>query len=447
MQNPMKPRHSQSTPTQTQFLMNGLAEMLDARQPLYRLANAISWSVFEDAFGKLYSEEGRPGLPIRRMAGLLLLKQLGNLSDERVVGQHSQNACHQYFCGESEFTRAAPCEPSEWVYFRKRIGEKGAELILAETIRLHGDKAKESEVVMDPTAQEKAVTFPADAKPHAKIARKAVKLAKKAGLKLRQSDTRTAPRLLQAQRGWRQPKGRKRAKKAARKPKTIAGRLVREMERKLPVGRSHGGELEVFKRVLAQKKNDKNKIHSLHEPQVHCMAKGKAHKPCGFGAKASIVRGKMNHVIVGAMSFEQNLYDGHTPGPALEQVERVAGCRPAVGITDRGCRGGAHCGATRLVMPAKPKANASDHDKRKARQRFRRRAGIEPVIGHLKSDFRMGRNYLKGALGDALNVILAASAWNLSLWMRRLLARRFEMLLFFVRKMLVVRLAFASSAF
>ena len=132
-------------------------------------------------------------------------------------------------------------------------------------------KAKESEVVMDTTAQEKAITFPTDAKLHAKIARKAVKIARKAGLKLRQSYTRTVPKLLQAQRGWRQPKGRKSAKKAARKLKTIAGRLVRELERKLGARHRWAGQLALFKRVLAQKKNDKNKIHSLHKPQVYCM--------------------------------------------------------------------------------------------------------------------------------------------------------------------------------
>jgi IS5 family transposase len=140
------------------------------------------------------------------------------------------------------------------------------------------------------------------------------------------------------------------------------------------------------KRVLGQKKHDRNKIYSLHKPQVYCLSKGKAHKPCEFGAKAGIVRGKMNNVIVGAKSFAQNLYDGHTPEAALAQVETVAGYRPAAGITDRGYRGQTRCGSTQLVMPARPKANATEDEKRKARQRFRRRAGIEPVIGHLKSD-------------------------------------------------------------
>lgn len=402
--------------------MNSLGEMLDRRQPLYRLAGAIEWGRFEEEFGKLYSEAGRPGLPIRRMVGLLLLKQLRNLSDERVVEEYALNPYFQFFCGEEQFGWGAPCEASELVHFRHRIGKAGAELILAESIRLHGPAAKEPEVVMDTTAQEKAITFPTDTKLHAKIAAKVVKMAKKAGIKLRQSYRLTVPKLLQAQRGWRQVKGRKRARKAARKLRTIAGRLVRELERKLGGKPRWRKQLALFKRVLAQKKKDKDKIYSLHEPQVYCLAKGKAHKPYEFGAKAGIVRGKMNHVIVGALSFEENLYDGHTTGEALAQVERVAGYRPKVGITDKGYRGSTRCGSTQLVMPARPKAGATEHEKRTARKRFRRRAGIEPVIGHLKSDFRLARNYLKGSLGDSINLLLAATAWNLSLWMRRLLA-------------------------
>jgi len=276
--------------------------------------------------------------------------------------------------------------------------------------------------VMDTTAQEKAITYPTDTKLHAKIVAKAVKLAKKAGIKLRQSYRRTVPKLLQAQRGWRQVKGRQRAKAAARKLKGIAGRLVRELERKLGSRHRWVGSLALFKRVLAQQRQDKDKIYSLHEPQVYCLAKGKAHKPYEFGAKASIVRGKMNHVIVGAKSFAENIYDGHTTEAALAQVEAVAGYRPAVGITDRGYRGKTRCGSTLLVMPARPKAGATEHEKRTARKRFRRRAGIEPVLGHLKSDFRLARNYLKASLGDSINLLLAATAWNLALWMRRLLA-------------------------
>lgn len=402
-----------------QFLLPDLTTMLDARQPLHQLAGRIDWSEFEQAFGPLYQEEGRPGLPIRRMVGLLLLKQLQNLSDERVVEQWTLNPYFQFFCGEREFQWGAPCAASELVHFRHRLGPDGAEKLLAVSIALHGARAKEKEVVLDTTAQEKAITFPTDAKLHGKVIKTVRRIAAREALALRQSYARTVPKLLQAQRGWRHPRTRAQARKAARKLKTIAGRLVRELERKLPAGHRHQEVLALCRRVLAQKRHDQHKIYSLHEPHVYCLAKGKVPKQYEFGAKASLVIGKTHGVILGALNLAENTYDGHTVDPALAQVERVAGYRPAKGIADRGYRGRKQYGTTELLIPGAPKAGATDYAKRQARQRFRRRAAIEPRIGHLKSDFRLGRNFLRGINGDAINLLLAATAANLSLWLRR----------------------------
>ena len=416
----------QPSPTdkaQISFLLPDLEHQLDPRNALFRLARAMDWSVFEKDFRPLYCTEGRPALPIRRLVGLLMLKSLRNLSDEEVVVFWSENPYAQDFCGEREMQWGQPCDASELTHFRKRIGTAGAEKILAATIKLHGERAKEKEVVVDTTVQEKNITFPTDTKLAAKIVRGGVKMARRHGVKLRQSFERTVPKLLAAQRGRRTKGGAARARKAARHLKTIAGRVVRQLDAAVPKESRDRRWVETAKKILSQKRSDSRKIYSLHEPEVYCMSKGKEHKKYEFGAKASVVVGKNGGVILGAYSLPENDYDGHALEPTLEQVERVAGYRPAVAIGDKGFRGQSHCGQTEVVTPGRGKKNASAYEKRKARKRFRRRAAIEPRIGHLKSDFRLDRNFLKGQVGDAINLLLAAAASNLSLWMRQVLLR------------------------
>lgn len=414
----------QPSPTdkaQISFLLPDLERQLDPRNALFRLARAMDWSVFEKEFRPLYCTEGRPALPIRRLVGLLMLKSLRNLSDEEVVVFWSENPYAQDFCGEREMQWGLPCDASELTHFRKRIGTAGAEKILAATIKLHGEGAKEKEVVVDTTVQEKNITFPTDTKLAAKIVRGGVKMARRHGVKLRQSFERTVPKLLAAQRGRRTKAGAARARKAARRLKTIAGRVVRQLDAAVPEESRDRRWVETAKKILSQKRSESGKIYSLHEPEVYCMSKGKEHKKYEFGAKASVVVGKNGGVILGAYSLPKNDYDGHALEPTLEQVERVSGYRPAVAIGDKGFRGKTHCGTTEVVTPGRAKKNATAYEKRKAKARFRRRAGIEPRIGHLKSDFRLGRNFLKGQVGDAINLLLAAAASNLSLWMRQVL--------------------------
>ena len=411
---------------QISFLLPDLERQLDPRNALFRLARAIDWSVFEKEFRPLYCTEGRPALPIRRLVGLLMLKSLRNLSDEEVVVFWSENPYAQDFCGERELQWGLPCDASELTHFRKRIGTGGAEKILAATIKLHGERAKEKEVVVDTMVQEKNITFPTDTKLAAKIVRGGVKMARRHGVKLRQSFERTVPKLLAAQRGRRTKGGAARARKAARRLKTIAGRVVRQLDAGVPNESRDRRWVETAKKILSQKRSDSGKIYSLHEPEVYCVSKGKEHKKYEFGAKAS--------VVVGKNSLPENDYDGHALEPPLKQVERVAGYRPAVAIGDKGFRGQSHCGETEVVTPGRGKKSASVYEKRKARKRFRRRAAIERRIGHLKSDFRLDRNFLKGQVGDAINLLLAAAASNLSLWMRQVFLRLVWALRIFQKK-------------
>lgn len=313
-----------------------------------------------------------------------------------------------------------PIEPTDLVHFRKRIGKKGIEKIFKISIDLHGKKSKENEVVIDTTVQEKNITYPTDVKLHKKIIDKCVKIALKEDVELRQSYRRISKQLVIDQRGNRNKKGKTKARKSAKKLKTIAGRLTRELRRKLTkeLLQRYEEEIKLFEKVLSQQKGDNNKIYSLHEPKVYCMSKGKAHKRFEFGSKVSIVLTKDSGIAVGAYNFEENIYDGHTLPEVLEQIKRLTEKEPKVAIVDRGYRGESKVGNTEILRPKRPKKKATAYEKTKARKRFRRRAAIEPVIGHLKQDFRLSRNFLKGTQGDMVNVLLAAAAYNLTKWMR-----------------------------
>jgi IS5 family transposase len=386
-------------------------EQLSHRHPLYILANQIKWDIFEDAFTPLYSQEGRPGKPIRLMVSLLMLKHVRNLSDESVVEQWFENIYYQYFSGEKTYACGEPCEASELVHFRNRIGAEGIELILKESIRVNGKDGGEQEATTDTTVQEKNITYPTDNKLHRKIIRKCVGIASKEGIELRQSYTRTVKKLLMEQRFRNHPKNKGRARKADRKVKTIAGRLVRELERKLTPS-LHQDELSLFKKVLAQKKTDSNKIYSLHEPHTQCMSKGKEHKKYEFGSKVSIITTKTTGVIIGAINIEKNVHDSKTLQPAIEQQQRLTGITLKNNFVDRGYRGVKEILGTTIIAPDKPGKRRTPYQKQKLRNGFKRRAAIEPKIGHLKQDHRLSRNFYKGIKGDNINVMLAAAAMN-----------------------------------
>lgn len=413
-----------SSPKQEQqsFLYQGLKEMLNPKDPLYRLTEKLPWEDIEKAFTKYYVDFGRPAKPIRLMVSLLLLKQMYNLGDETVIEQWVQNPYWQYFSGEKEFRWKFPLEPSDFVHFRKRIGEEGISKILEISILLHGKEAMEKEVVVDTTVQEKNITFPTDTKLHKRIIEQTRKIAEAEGIEQRQSYKRTVKKLMMTQRFRNHPKNKKKALKAERKLKTIAGRMLREIERNLTAEQKqkYESKLAIYNKILSQKKSDKEKIYSIHEPKVYCISKGKEHKKYEFGAKASIVITKNSGIIVGAYSLENNAYDGHTLPKALDQCEQLRDLRPAVAIVDRGYKGKTRIGETEILLPKPPKKATSNYEKKKARGRFRRRASIEPLIGHLKTDNRAARNYLKGVVGDTINIMLAAAAFNFRKWMRKM---------------------------
>jgi IS5 family transposase len=422
-------------PTSQLGFYSTFEEQLSRSHPLYILANQINWNIFEEAFAKLYSEEGRPAKPIRLMVSLIILKHIRNISDESVVEQWTENCYYQYFSGEKVFACGAPCEASELVHFRNRIGAEGIELIFKESIRINGKDGQQQEATTDTTVQEKNITYPTDNKLHRKIIKKCIAIAGEQGIELRQSYTRILKKLVMDQRFRNHPKNKGKARKADKKVKTIAGRLVRELERKLPPS-LHQTILALFKKVLAQKKTDSNKIYSLHEPHVQCISKGKEHKKYEFGSKVSIITTKNSGVIIGAINIEKNVHDSKTLQPALEQQQRLSAIILKNNFVDRGYRGVKEILGTKIIIPDVPAKDRTPYQKQKLRKGFKRRAAIEPKIGHLKQDHRLSRNFYKGIKGDNNNVMLAAAAMNFKRMMNIYKKMFFD---FFIRSLHIIQ--------
>ena len=399
-----------------------LADCLDMNHELVLLAKKIDWSYFEKEFSKYYSHTGRPSMPIRFMVGSLILKRLYNLGDETLAKQWVINPYMQYFCGEATFQHKFPCDPSDFVHFRKRIGEEGIEKIFTYTVELHGKEAKSKIVLSDTTVQENNVTYPTDAKLSKKVIDNVNKIAQKENLPQRQTYKRVSKQLLRNTYNSKHPKRQKKAKKSMRQLKTIAWRLIRELERNLPEDRlkKYEEELSLYKRVLLQQQQDKNKIYSLHKPFTACISKGKNHKPYEFGNKIGLMVNPKNLLILSITSFEGNPHDSKTIEPLLEQMKKNLGYQPEEVIYDRGGRGKTIINGVKISTPKPPLKSDSQYEKRKKRKKFRRRAAIEPVIGHLKSEFRMAQNYLKGKNSPKINAMLAAIGWNLKKLMMKL---------------------------
>src|SRR5690606_7875066 len=150
------------------------------------------------------------------------------------------------------------------------------------------------------------ITFPTDAKLYRKIIVRCLKLARQHKIALRRTYAKEIKQLKLQCRFAGHPKNRARARKAIKRLKTIAGLLVRELERKLPADMlgALAEEFGLFHRGLNQKRGDKHKLYSLHEPHVYCMSKGKDHKRYEFGVKASLTTTRDSKIILGAMAFD-----------------------------------------------------------------------------------------------------------------------------------------------
>lgn len=400
-----------------------LKEFIDLNHELALLADKIDWNYFEKEFSEYYSNTGKPSMPIRLMVGSLMLKRMYNLGDESLCEAWIRDPYMQYFCGMAHFEHKFPCDPSDFVHFRKRLGEKGVEKIFAYSVLIHGKSAEEKVAISDTTVAENNTTFPTDAKLAKKIIDKCNDMAQRENINQRQTYTKTSKQLLRDTHNPTHPKRYKKAKKSVRKLKTIAGRLLRELERTLTKEAlaEYEEELDLYKAVLAQKRTDKNKIYSLHKPFTACIAKGKAHKQYEFGNKVGLITTFKTLIITAIKSFDGNPHDSKTIEPLLNQVQANFNYQPKEVVYDRGGKGQKQIGDTKISTPDyKPLKKDTEYQKRSKRRKFRRRAAIEPVIGHLKTNFRLGQNYLSGSSSPQVNAFLAATGWNLKKMMKKL---------------------------
>lgn len=348
-----------------------------------RLADLMNGERLDASMGESFvSGKGRPATLPRLLAGLLYLRHAFDVSDEEVVWQWVENPYWQVFTGETYLRTKPPVDPSSLTRWHKRLHPTDSRLL--ERCREHLVKA---------TARQ--------------------------GLKLRQNYSRQAPRLASQISRYAHAKQYKRMRKTLRTLRSRVGRVMRDVERQLDTVAdcSRAALQELMgrtKRILSQKPKDRNKLYALHAPEVECLAKGKARTPYGFGVKVSITTTPKEGLVVGMHSMPGNPYDGHTLAGALERAAILSDVRPEVAAVDRGYKGVAIDGV-KVYHPGVRRGIT-----RAPRAMIRRRSAIEPAIGHMKADGKLDRNWLNGALGDAIHAVLCGAGYDLRMIIRML---------------------------
>jgi transposase, IS5 family len=447
------------------FFRSRIDAMINLSDPLAVLAKRLPWDQIEAALAPIFarrdraglastevdlfgptpavagagrSNAGRPRLPIRLMVSLLYLKHSFNLSDEEVAQRWSENVLWQFFSGLDYYEHRLPCDPTQIGRFRTAVGEQGMEQLLKATIdaavSIKAVKPAELErVIVDTTVQEKAIAHPVDSRLLEIARHKVVSAARRTGIALKQTYAKEGKALRRQAGGYAHAKQFKRLRRAVKRQRTILGVVMREVQRKraapdITTDNSLAMTelmmwLERAERIRTQQRPDKNKLYALHAPEVECIGKGKARKPYEFGVKTAVVVSHKQGLMLGARTFPSNPYDGHILSAVLEQANNLT---QDVSVTikqvvaDLGFRGK----EVDVDNPGVQIIHRGRHKSLSTQERrwLKRRQAVEPAIGHLKSDHRLDRCWLKGTLGDALHAISCAAGYNLR-WLLRAIAR------------------------
>jgi transposase, IS5 family len=419
---------------QKDLLKPALDQIIDLGHPMVRLAGLIDWDFLDTRFSAVcVPGPGQPPLPSRLVAGLFILKHMHNLSDEVLCARWVENPYYQFFCGEETFQHAPPFDRSSLTRWRQRLGEEQLVALIQESLAVaHKTGAMKTQdlerVVVDTTVQPKAIAHPTDARLMHRALETLVARAKDAGVRLRQSYARVAKRAAIMIGRYSHAHQFKRARRELKFLRTRLGRIIRDIRRKIAADDALkarlGPLLDLALRVRHQDHRQRgHKVYALHAPEVECIGKGKARAPYEFGCKVSIAtpvtQPKGGQFVLHAQALHGNPYDGHTLGPVVAGIEAMTGIETRRIHVDKGYRGHNHPHKFRVWISGQARRVTKS-----IRREMKRRAAVEPVIGHLKAEHRLGRNYLKGRDGDRINAVLAAAGYNFSLllrWLERLL--------------------------
>lgn len=418
----MKPKKTNNT--QGRLFEQRLSELLNPAHEFYMLAEMIDWDFYEKEFGEFYSENtSREPKPIRLMVGLVMLQNMFKLSDQAVVRNWLENPYWQFFCGFDFLQWKFPIDPSSLTRFRQRLGENGVQKIFKSTIKIALEEGFLSEkslekVIVDTTVMEKNISHPTDAKLYHRARARLVKWCEKENISLRQKYTHVSKKMLHEVSRYAHARQMKRAKSKTKKLKGLLGRVYRDALRK---GKELGLNLigqplfKLMDAILYQDRTNSNKIYSVHEPHVCCIAKGKAHKKYEFGCKVSITVTHKEGFALEVSALEGNPYDGHTLKDALIRAEENSESKIKMVFTDKGYRG--HGVTDKIIYRSGQKRGVTKHIKKM----LKRRQAIEPQIGHMKQEGKLARNFLKGFIGDKINAILCGVGHNLRFIFRKLI--------------------------
>jgi transposase, IS5 family len=413
---------------QKDLLRPALDQIVDLGHPLVRLAGEIDWGFLDGRFSSVCQPgPGQPGLPTRLVAGLFILKHAHNLSDEVLCARWIENPYYQFFCGELSFCHQLPFDRSSLTRWRQRLGEEQLVALIQESLSVaHKTGAIETKdlerVAVDTTVQPKAIAHPTDARLMHRALEKLVRLAKQEGVELRQSYVRVAKRAAIMVGRYTHAHQFKRMRRQLKFLRIRLGRVIRDIRRKIEgnevLKARFGHLLDLAVKVSVQDHRQRGpKVYSLHAPEVECIGKGKAHAPYEFGCKVSIATPvtspKGGQFVLHAKALHGNPYDGHTLGPMVADMEKLTGVEARRIHVDKGYRGHGYPNRFRVWISGQVRRTTAA-----LRREMKRRAAVEPVIGHIKAEHRMDQNYLKGREGDRINAVLAAAGYNFSLLLR-----------------------------